>query len=111
MNVQEGIENTLKLISGELKGRVTVHTEFNKLPEILCYPSELNQVFMNILSNAAQAIDGNGEIWITTSQSPGSGQIQISIRDSGKGIRPKASTKSLIRSSRPRRWARERDWV
>lgn len=88
VQVQEGIENTLRLLSGELKGRIKVHTSFKPLPEIMCYASELNQVFMNILSNAAQAIDGEGEIWISTDHTPGSGRIEIHIKDSGKGIKP-----------------------
>ncbi len=88
VQVQEGIENTLRLLSGELKGRVTVHADLKPTPEIMCYASELNQVFMNILSNAAQAIDGEGEIWISTDHQPGSGRIEIKIRDSGKGIKP-----------------------
>jgi two-component system NtrC family sensor kinase len=86
VNILEGIENTISLLSGELKGRIQVHADFKPLPEVLCYASELNQVFMNILSNAAQAIEGNGEIWISTQHPPGSGQVQISIRDSGKGM-------------------------
>lgn len=87
VQVQEGIENTLRLLSGELKGRIKVHTNFKPLPEIMCYASELNQVFMNILSNAAQAIDGEGDIWISTDHAPGSGRIEIHIKDSGKGIK------------------------
>ena len=71
----------------------------------MSYASQINQVFMNILSNAAQAIDDKGEIWIKTQvKTPIKSSIQnqrvnrnnfveISIRDSGKGIAPEAVEK------------------
>jgi two-component system NtrC family sensor kinase len=94
VSLQEGLENTLRLLAGELKTRIKVHSDFQNLPEVLCYASQINQVFMNILSNAAQAIEGEGEIWISTkdlwSEKDLSGQmrgrVQVSIRDSGKGM-------------------------
>jgi two-component system NtrC family sensor kinase len=99
VDLREGIENTLHLLAGETKGRIRVHTEFAPVPEVLCYASQMNQVFMNLLSNAAQAIDGEGDIWISLSGAPlgssgGSSagspmlgdQVQISIKDSGKGM-------------------------
>lgn len=98
VNLKESIEATLKLLAGEIKGRIEVHTEFGELPEVMCYASQINQVFMNILSNAAQAIDGKGEIWIKTQMKQISkssiqnarvnktSSVEISIRDSGKGM-------------------------
>lgn len=89
VNLQDGITDTLRLLAGEIKNRVRVHQDFQTLPEVLCYPSEFNQVLMNILTNAAQAIEGEGDIWITLkhlnkgSKPP---RAQISIRDSGKGM-------------------------
>lgn len=88
VSLKDGIENTLKLLSGELKNRIKVHPRFEIVPEVLCYPSELNQVFMNILTNASQAIEGDGEIWIHL-HATGEGKRKravVSIRDSGKGI-------------------------
>lgn len=85
IQLREGIEDTLRLIAGELKNRVRVHEEFQPLPEVLCFPSELNQVFMNILTNAAQAIDGEGDIWIKV-RPVAKKRAQISIKDSGKGM-------------------------
>lgn len=87
VDLREGIESTLALLQGELKNRVSVHTDFKPTPEILCYASQLNQVFMNILSNAAQAIEGTGDIWISLGP-VSSDQVRITIRDSGKGIAP-----------------------
>jgi two-component system NtrC family sensor kinase len=86
--LKDGIDNTLKLLSGEMKNRIQVHTHFEVVPEVLCYASQLNQVFMNILTNATQAIDGEGEIWIHLYK-VGDGKnakAAVSIKDSGKGI-------------------------
>lgn len=89
VNLQDGIENTLRLLAGEVKNRVQVHTDFKPVPEVLCYASQLNQVFMNILTNAAQAIDGEGEIRISLrhlKEEGSSGRAQVTIKDSGRGM-------------------------
>lgn len=83
-DVHEGIDSTLILLSGELGKRIRIIKEYGDLPNIECYPGKLNQVFMNILTNAVQAIDQKGEIVIKTRLE---GQnIHISIADSGKGM-------------------------
>lgn len=92
VDVHEGLENTLQLISGELKNRIEVHKDYAKLPKINCFPSQLNQVFMNILSNAAQAIDDKGDIYIKTSKKDAN-TVQISIRDTGRGMSKATSEK------------------
>jgi two-component system NtrC family sensor kinase len=83
-DVHEGIESTLVLVAHELKGRIRVVKEYGDLPRIECFPDQLNQVFMNILVNAAQAIEGPGEIRIRTWQDGNT--VRISISDSGRGI-------------------------
>lgn len=83
--LQESIETTLGLLRGELKNRIKVTTTFDQVPAISGYPSQLNQVFMNILSNAAQAINGEGEISVHISKKNKS-HVLISIKDSGKGM-------------------------
>lgn len=85
VDIHEGLENTLSLLSGELKNRIKVVKHFDKIPKVNCYPSQLNQVFMNVLSNAAQAIDQDGEIHITTRRL-GPDKVEVSIRDTGKGM-------------------------
>ncbi|MGZ3723291.1 MAG: sensor histidine kinase, partial [Bdellovibrionales bacterium] len=85
VDIHEGLENTLQLLTGELKNRVTVNKKFDRLPKVNCYPSQLNQVFMNVLSNAAQSIESEGEIFITTKNLSGD-RIEVSIRDTGKGM-------------------------
>lgn len=86
ISLEEGIEDTLKIIHGELKNRIEVHREYQKIPKVKCYPSELNQVFMNVISNGAQAIEGNGEITIRL-KSKGPNAI-VEIQDTGKGMSP-----------------------
>lgn len=87
-DVNECIEETIRLLAGEMKGRIQVNKNFGRLPNALCYPSNLNQVFMNILSNAAHAIDGNGTIDIKTWLDKFAGEdfVFVSIKDSGKGM-------------------------
>jgi PAS domain S-box-containing protein len=85
-DIHEGIESTLTLVSHELKRRIKVTKEYGAIPEIECYPNQLNQVFMNILVNASQAIEGQGEIRIRTWEQDDS--VHIAFTDSGKGIPP-----------------------
>ena len=87
-DLQESIENTLQILSGEIKSRIQIHKQFSKVPLVQCYASQINQVFMNILSNAVQAIENQGEIWITMKSSELNGKeaVEISIQDSGIGM-------------------------
>lgn len=84
VDLHEGLESTLLLLNNELKNRIEVHKNYGKLPKVPCNPGQINQVFMNLLLNAAQAIPGKGEIRIATRQN--GAEVEIEIRDSGKGI-------------------------
>jgi two-component system NtrC family sensor kinase len=84
VNIHEGIESTLTLLRHQLKNRIRIVKEFGDLPEIECFPNQLNQVFMNILVNAAQAIQDRGTITVKTA-SLGEA-VEVSISDSGTGI-------------------------
>ncbi|GMR22627.1 MAG: hypothetical protein BMS9Abin37_0990 [Acidobacteriota bacterium] len=86
VDVHEGIESTLTLLHHELKKRIDVVREFGDLPEIECFPSRLNQVFMNLLVNTIQAIDGKGRITVRTSASDA--HVRLEFRDSGRGVPP-----------------------
>ena len=66
VDILEGLENTLTLVNHKLKDRITVVREYGDIPPISCFPNQLNQVFMNILVNASQAIEGKGTITIRT---------------------------------------------
>jgi signal transduction histidine kinase len=74
------------LLDHKLKDRVTVLRQYGELPEIYCYPNRLNQVFMNLLLNAAQAIEAEGTIWVKTESTDE--LLRVTIADSGKGIPP-----------------------
>jgi len=86
-DINRELDLTLDLIRHETKHRITVVKKYGDLPMIKCYPNMLNQVFMNILVNACQAIEGEGTITITTSYS--NKELSISIKDTGKGIKDK----------------------
>ena len=83
-DIHEGINSTLTLIDHELKGRVEVVTDYGEFGPIVCYPRRLNQVFLNILANASQAIDGPGRITIRTFAE--GNEIRVVIQDTGRGI-------------------------
>ena len=83
-DLHEGLESTLTLLDHMMKNRIEIVREYGELPEILCYPSQINQVFMNVLSNASQAIEGRGTITINTSRDADNAYVKIS--DSGLGI-------------------------
>jgi len=90
IDVREALDNTLNLLQGEIKNRIQIHRQYETVPGVLCYANQINQVFMNILSNAVQAIEGSGQIWVSTtpikSSAAKDGRVQISIQDSGKGM-------------------------
>ena len=83
-NIHEGIDNTLVLLKNKLKLNVKVIKDYGKIPLIRCIANQLNQVFLNLIVNAADAIIGNGTIWIKTYMEEDN--IFISIKDSGSGI-------------------------
>ena len=91
-DINENIDSTLILLHSQYKDRIEIIKKYDKLPMLKCFPGKLNQVFMNLLANAIQAISGNGEIIIKTLYMP-SGNfdfkkecIFISIQDNGLGI-------------------------
>ncbi|HHL39587.1 MAG TPA: response regulator [Deltaproteobacteria bacterium] len=86
LDVNAAIDTTLNILWNEIKYRAEVVKEYGDVPEIECLPMQLNQVFMNILMNAAQAINGRGEIRIKTyAEGPG---VVVEISDTGSGIAP-----------------------
>lgn len=83
-DIHEGLDSTLILLHNKYKNRIEIIRNYGNIPLIECYPGQLNQVFMNILSNAVDAIDEKGTITISTSISDRF--IQVSIKDTGQGI-------------------------
>ena len=84
ISLVDSIESTLNILKNEYKNRITIHRNFNQLPLIYCNPGHINQVLMNLLMNAFQSIEGEGDVWIRTNA--GQNNILISIKDNGKGI-------------------------
>ena len=86
IDIHECLESTIKVIWNELKYNCTLKKEFSDLPPLHCHPSQLNQVFMNLIVNAGQAIEEEGTITIKTQHSQQT--IVIEISDTGNGIEP-----------------------
>jgi len=85
-DVNKGLESTLNIVWNEIKYKAEVKTLYGDIPHVMCYPQQLNQVFMNILVNAAHAIEGKGVITLRTFSE--NGNVVIEISDTGKGISP-----------------------
>jgi len=84
VDLVSGIENTLNLLRPELKHRINLELDLKPLPPIRGNAAQLNQVVMNLLMNAAQAIEGEGTIRIATA--PTSAGVRLTISDTGCGI-------------------------
>ncbi|HSG45745.1 MAG TPA: ATP-binding protein [Anaerolineales bacterium] len=85
VDVHEGLENTIVIMQHKLKKGVNIKREYAKdLPHIQAYASELNQVWTNIIDNAVDAMDGNGQIILRTYEDHN--DVVVEIIDSGPGI-------------------------
>ena len=82
--LEEGLDNTIIILNNRFKNKVSVVKEYGNTPEIMCFPGQLNQVFMNVLYNAADAITHKGEIRVKTWEEDKT--IKVSIRDNGSGM-------------------------
>ena len=83
-DLNEGIDSTLTLLHSTYRDRIEVIKNYGAIPEIDCFPGQINQVFMNLLSNAIQAIKGEGKIFITTTADDSN--VRITIKDTGSGM-------------------------
>ena len=84
VDIHEGLEDTLKLIQHDLEDRIEVVKNYGDVPAIVCYPGPLNQAFLSLLVNAVQAIEGPGQITITTLKEDE--KLHVAIQDTGVGI-------------------------
>jgi signal transduction histidine kinase len=91
-DVNAGLERTLLIARGALKHKARVSKFFDEIPEIQCAPSQINQVFLNLLTNAAHAIEEHGEIVVRTAPH-GDAHVAVTIADNGCGISPENLTK------------------
>lgn len=84
-SVHDGLDSTLAIIHPEYRKRIAITKAYAPdMPQIICNPGQINQVFMNILLNAFQAIPGDGNVWISTGHEGDA--VRITIRDDGPGI-------------------------
>ena len=84
VNLHEGLDSAVELCEHQLKSNISIEKAFGEVPPILCFPGELNQIFMNLLLNAIQAIETQGTIRIETSSEENNAYVKIS--DTGVGI-------------------------
>ena len=80
------LENSLQVAWHELKDRIEVVRDYGSLPAVRCVPAQINQVFFNLISNAAQAIEGKGRLTLTSRAADG--WVEVAISDTGKGMSP-----------------------
>jgi two-component system, NtrC family, sensor kinase len=85
VDLHEGLESALSLLAHEMRGRVAVVRDFGALPRVRCYAQQVNQLFMNLLLNAVQAIRGPGTITLRT-RPLGDAEVEMEIMDTGVGI-------------------------
>jgi len=85
-DIHEGIDSTLMLLQNKIKDKISVRKDYGEFDGLECFPSKLNQVIMNIITNSIQAMDGEGELFIQTVSSAIG--IKIIIKDNGKGMTP-----------------------
>ena len=84
-DLHQGLDSTLNIAWNEIKYKCTVQKRYGDIPRVQCVMSQMNQVFLNLIVNASQAIEIKGEITISTGME-GSDHVWISISDTGKGI-------------------------
>lgn len=84
VNIHDGINSTLNILGNLFRNRIKIVKEFGEIPQIECYSGKINQVFMNLLTNAVAAIKNLGVIHIRTYMKEDN--IVISIQDDGVGI-------------------------
>lgn len=87
VDIHDGLDSTLALLHYEMKNRIEIKKEYGEIPKIHCFSNQINQVFMNVLSNAVQAIKEKGTIIINTKKE--NDELIIRISDDGKGIEKK----------------------
>jgi signal transduction histidine kinase len=96
-NINEGIESTLIILSSTFRGKINIKKELGTIPEIECFAGKLNQVFLNIINNAAQAVlamhrnTDDGKIVIKTESNDD--LVRIHVIDNGIGMTEEVKSK------------------
>jgi PAS domain S-box-containing protein len=85
-DLHQGVDSTLSIVWNEIKYKAEVSKEYGDIPNVECLPAQLNQVFMNLLVNAAHAIEERGVITVRSGTSDSG--VWVEVADTGKGIAP-----------------------
>ena len=85
-DLHKGLDSTLNIVNNEIKYKADLVKEYGDIPEVECLSSQINQVFMNLVVNAAHAIEGHGTIKICTGQHRE--EVWVAVSDTGMGIPP-----------------------
>ncbi len=83
-NINQNIENVLTIYYNQLKHGIKLNKDFGDIPNLMAYPDQLNQIWINLISNAIQAMNSNGELKISTRFV--NNKIVVAFKDTGKGI-------------------------
>ncbi|WP_411828793.1 ATP-binding protein [Pseudomonas bijieensis] len=94
-NLQQGMDSTLNIVANEIKYKADVVKEYTPLPEVECLPSQINQVIMNLIVNAAQAI-GPERGTITLRNGVEGDTVWIEVADNGSGIPPPETLQKIF---------------
>src|SRR5438876_964308 len=86
VDLHDGLEVSLHLLEPRWRDRIEIHRDYGTLPPVECDPGQMNQVFMNVLANACDAIPERGNLWLTT-RAEGD-RVRVTIRDDGVGMTP-----------------------
>lgn len=90
-NIHDGLDSTIQILTPKWKNKIKIEKEYGDIPEIECFPGQINQVFMNLLVNAIEAIPNEGEITIKTVQTGST--VEIRFSDNGCGISKEEQTR------------------
>jgi AraC family transcriptional regulator, chitin signaling transcriptional activator len=99
IDLHDGIDATLVILHNQIKDKIDIVKDYGQIPWVECYPGQINQVFMNILSNGIQAITGKGKIHIvtrfinTTEAAHSKEMVEVRIIDDGKGMSPEVKSR------------------
>ncbi len=83
-DLNQGLASTVRIVRSLCKERIEIIEQYAQLPPIMCHHGELNQVFLNLLTNAMQAIADTGQIWVSSEMHDR--QIVVTVRDTGEGM-------------------------
>jgi len=91
VDIHEGLDSTLNILLNKYKNKIILHKQYGNIPRLACYAGQLNQVFMNIIDNASQAVGEKGDVIVKTDFIDNN--IIVIIEDNGKGIDKKNLSK------------------